>query len=116
MTSGIGTAKPNSGKAMNTVTESKTIYDFSSLEDLIEKLCKIRAEVNDHVSVLITGSTNTGYRITCSWLRQMTEEELERLANYEAKAEEAAKEMRRKDYEKLKEEFDNELHGTSENT
>lgn len=111
VTRDIETTSKDDGSAMKTITESKIIYEFSSLENLIEKLCKIRSEVNGYVAVCLSGSSSTGYTVICSWERDMTDEELKRDAEYEQKSIDAAREMRRKEYEKLKTEFE---HGSNE--
>ena len=101
---------------MKTVTEKKSIFgwDFGNLDGLIEQLNAIRAKTNVSINVTMSGSLNHGYQLQCTWERPMTEEEIERDENYHQQAEEAAKDCRRKEYEKLKAEFEAENEGVRE--
>lgn len=93
---------------MKTITETKTLFngDWNTLDALIEKLNEIRANTNHPVNVNVSGNGQYGYRIQLSWERDMTEEEKQRYEEYHVTSEEAAKEMRRKQYEKLRAEFE----------
>lgn len=96
---------------MNTVTESTTLYetDMCDIETLIEKLGAVRANTNGKINISFQGSYDFGYKLRLSWERPMTEEEQKRSDGYKVKAEEAAKELRRQEYEKLKAEFENDV-------
>lgn len=95
-------------KTMKTITETKTIdgWDFGNLESLIDRLSSIRASTNEEIQVTMAGSLNYGYQLRLSWQRPMTQEEEDKEIMYKAKAENAAKEIRRREYEKLKAEFE----------
>jgi diadenosine tetraphosphate (Ap4A) HIT family hydrolase len=100
---GVITDKDN----MTTVTETAVIHTYPSLESLIEQLNKVKAQTNNQVHIHITGDKNTGFRINLSWDRPMTDDEITRNREYEHKSLELLKEERRKEYEKLKAEFEN---------
>jgi hypothetical protein len=75
------------------------------IDDLIEKLQTVRRMSNGEVSAELSGSFGYGYRIQCKWTRPKTEEEIAAEEALVAKAQEADKEARRRQWEKLKEEF-----------
>jgi hypothetical protein len=97
-------------KTMRTKTETKSInsWQFGDLEGLIEQLNAIRASTNAKVSVNMVGSLNFGYSLQLMWERPMTQEEIDGEAQLSNRAEECAKDMRRRQYEKLKAEFETE--------
>jgi hypothetical protein len=75
------------------------------IDNLIEKLQQVRRQSNSEMSAEISGSFGYGYRIQCRWTRPKTEEELAAEVALVAKAQEADKEARRRQWEKLNEEF-----------
>lgn len=93
---------------MRIVTETRTInsWDFGDLETLIDKLTSIKATTNQEIQVTMAGSLNYGYQLRLSWERPMTKEEQNKEEMYKVKSEDAAREMRRREYEKLKAEFE----------
>lgn len=95
---------------MKTRTETFNLMgsDYSDIETLIEKLNKVRAMTNQPISVSVRGSFDFGYTIACSWDRPLTEQELRREEELKAEAERCDKEYRRKQYETLRKEFENE--------
>lgn len=95
---------------MTQVTETQTISGsfYSSLDTLIEHLQRVRRMTNAPISAEITGSFGYGYHIKCKWQRAKTEEECRKEEELLKNAEEAEKEVRRAQYNRLKEEFDNE--------
>ena len=93
---------------MKTVTETATLNpsEYGSLEGLIARLNQIRANTNAHINVSMSGSADFGFKLQLTWERNMTDDEFARYQASLARAEEAAKELRRAEYEKLKKEFD----------
>lgn len=92
---------------MTTVSMFDFIYDseFNTIDELITKLQEMRSKA-DNVSIELDGCDNFGYKIRCRWTRPMTEEELKRHEISKKISEDMAKERRRKEYERLKAEFD----------
>jgi hypothetical protein len=93
---------------LKTIAQTKIIYEseIDNLEGLIEKLSAVRANTNEPVKIIMSGSQDFGYRLMLTWDRPMTEEELQQAEENRAKAEAIAKELRREEYLKLKEEFE----------
>lgn len=79
---------------------------YFSLDRLMKQLQEIRSEAGIDTYVELRGDEDFGYTIALFWDRPMTEEEITRDLAQKKLAEEAYKEARRKEYEKLKKEFD----------
>jgi hypothetical protein len=88
---------------------NRTIQDreIKSIEWLIEELGKIRASTNVDIHIGLDGDDIFGYSLKFHWNRPMTEEEEAEYARDKKRAEDAHKEYRRQEYEKLKAEFEN---------
>lgn len=92
---------------MNEVIETKILTGtyYCNVEDLINKLQEIRRMSNKTITAELCGSFQYGYSIKCTWRREKTEEEIQKETDLINRAEEIAKEKRRQEYLKLKEEF-----------
>ena len=91
---------------MKTKTETFIVQgQHWNIDELIEELQKVRRKHNGDIAAELCGSLGFGYSIRCSWLRPKTEEEIKKEEEFVASFKEQEKEARRKQWEKLNEEF-----------
>jgi hypothetical protein len=90
----------------------ETVLEFERLSfgvlnysELLERLEEVKAKAKSNFIVEITGSYEWGYSLDCRWERPATDEEIEKNRVNKERADNASKEMRRQQYEKLKAEF-----------
>ena len=86
------------------IKEFIEIEDHSSLDELIDRLTQIRASLpeNCDAELKLRGDDVFGHRITITYLREQTAEELELEQRYA----EAAKEAKERELERLQRELD----------